>query len=237
MLDLRIIIIDEPIHIYDELALNIWQKTLWIKNQEYQKHYKTSILPYSTEDFFATQVIIAEETDTNRFAPLSMYRIVTRSRCKKYFSPFCPDTMLDGTGYEDSFVMKRILQDSSDIGYLSSWAVSRDYRKKPHLIRKVRDLITTTSCLVPETLGCNRWLVAGAVQHRADEYLRWIGCNEVLPDSFAHPNNSNVPLRMLYLANTQELPEHTQTVINECSNYWQNRLIFNPSTKVTEKAA
>lgn len=237
MSDLRIIVIDEPIHVYDEMALNLWQKAIWVKAQEYHGYYETSVFPCSTEDFFSTHIIIAEELGPQKFNPLSMYRICTRSRYKKFFQSFYPETLIKGTAFENSFSMQKILREPADIGYLSAWATAPVHRKQPPVMRKIRDLVTTSSCLAPETLGCNRWLVAGVTQRQADKYLRWIGCKDVLPDSIPHPTNKSVLLRMLYLPNTKDLPDHTQKVIEECSSYWSNRLFFGPQTNTVEKAA
>lgn len=227
MSNLRIIIIDEPIHIQDPLACEIWRKALWLKEQEYQLHYRSSILPLSVDDFFGTHIIIAEELGPGNYAPISMYKVTRASQYARFGVPFGGLSILNGTPFENSIAIHQLLREPGDIGYMSSWATSPDYRKRPRLAREIRNLITTAGVHVHALFGYHRWIVAGVTRHKADQYFIWAGCREILPE-FSLPIIDNQTVRMLYLPDTRNMPAAPLEVAKKYHSYWENRLCFQP---------
>src|SRR5690348_11158985 len=127
-MQLRFVIIDEPIHVYDPVACSLWQRALWAKELGYRNEYSTSILPMSTDDFFGSHLIVAEELPDGGLEPVVMYKSVRRSQAVRFGVPFGAEALLKGTTAEGSGRLKEILSDPSEISYDSSWSVNPKYK-------------------------------------------------------------------------------------------------------------
>jgi len=233
---LRFVIIDEPIHIYNPVALHLWQKAIWAKELGYREQYKVSILPASTDDFFATHAIIAEELPSGKLNPVVMYKIVRRSQCERFHVPFGAQTLLKGTKFENSKELAEVLKDPSEISYDSSWSINPDYKKDKDLSKVLREYVTTIGCYLHLSQGYQRWLTAGVVKFKIDQYFAWLGCQELLPE-FQLSIIDEETVRMYYMADSSKSSIEAKSVAGKYIKEWENRIEFYPQTKTIGKAA
>lgn len=225
---LRLVLIEEAIHIDNPLACRLWQKTLWIKEKGYRQHYKTSVMPVQTDDFFATHYIVAEEMQNGELEPVAMLKSVTQSICRRFNTSFGGLSLLNGTGFEQRKEILDILNGPADISYESSWTINPSYQKDKDLSKKLRDYMTLYACIGLRSRGIPRWLTAGVTQFKIDQYFSWLGGEQVLP-SFSLPIIDNQTVRLMYIADTANPPVEPMRVALDLRQDWENRIVFKPA--------
>jgi hypothetical protein len=223
----RVVIIDEPIHVENRQACELWRKALWAKEEGYRAHYKSGVLPLGTDDFFGSHLIIVDEKPNGAWEPVVMYKSVRRSQASRFKVPFGAETLLIGTPYENSPRLKEILSDTSEISYDSSWSINPDYKSNKELSSILRDYVTMFCCNFHTSMGFYRWLTAGVQRLKIDDYFAWLGCEEV-HNSFQLPIIDNETVRMLYHPDTRNSSDEAKAVTQRYAQDWDNRIIFSP---------
>lgn len=224
---LRIIIIDEPIHIKNKTACSLWQKTLWAKEEGYRNEYTSNILPLGVDDFIATHLIIADELKNGEFIPVAMYKVLRRSQCEKFNIPFGIKKLLKGTSHENSRIINKILDDPSEISYDSSWSINPEYKTDKEFSLLLRDYITLFGCKFHKTMGYTRWLTAGVQKFNIDNYFKWLGGEKLFTDIPLDIIDNNA-VSMFYISNTNNIPPAPLLKIEKLNKDWENRIVFTP---------
>jgi hypothetical protein len=227
---LQIIFIDEPIHVEDQIACNLWQKTLWAKEKGYRSHYKAATMPLGADDFFATHYIVAEEKSTGGFEPIAMSKSVRRSQCLKFNVPFGANSLLKAAGLDGDLRISEILKSDDEISYEGSWSINPEYQKDRELSNLLRDYMTLFACRYFQTAGIPRWLAAGVTQFKVDKYFEWLGGKEVVPE-FPLEMIDNQTVRMMYFADAYHPPKEPMAIAEGLTSQWNNRIVFKPTSK------
>lgn len=231
---LQIVMIEEPIHVENEIACRLWQKTLWAKEKGYRKHYQTSIMPIGVDDFFGTHYIVAEVKPNGEFEPVGMLKSVLRSQSERFNIPFAPAMMLKSVGKDSDVNVQKILSSPEDVSYVSSWTINPDYKKDPQFSALLRDYMTVYACNYFKDAKIPRWLAAGVTQFKMDKFLEGLGGKEVVPE-FALPIIDNQTVRMMLIADPYNPPAEHQAIAKNLQSAWDNRIIFSPTK--TQKGA
>jgi hypothetical protein len=226
---LQIFIIEEPIHIDDEIACKLWQKTLWVKEKGYRKYYKTSIMPIGVDDFFATHYIVAEAKTNGQYEPLTMLKLVTRTQSEKFNIPFGAEALLKNAGLANAGKIEKILRAPEEIAYISSFTLNPDYKMHQEFSNFLRNYITAYICNYLPAAGINRWLAAGVTRYKIDKYIEWLGGKEILPP-FSLPIIDNQTVRMMYIENTDQPSSEALSVADTLKSDWENRIVFKPNS-------
>ena len=227
---LQIVIIDEPIHIENEIACRLWQKTLWTKEKGYRKHYQTSIMPIGVDDFFGTHYVVAEVMPNGQFEPVAMLKSVRRSQSERFSIPFAAATMLKSVGKDIDENVQKILSSPEEVSYESSWTINPDYKKDPQLSALLRDYMTVYACNYFKDVKSPRWLTAGVTQFKIDKYFEWLGGKEIVPE-FSLPIIDNQTVRMMLIADPYNPPPEPLAVANTLQSAWENRIVFEPTNR------
>ena len=227
---LRIVIIDEAIHIEDDLACRLWQKTLWAKEKGYRKHYKTSIMPIGADDFFGTHYIVAEVKANGNLEPVAMTKSVRRSQCERFNIPFGAQSLLKIVSLENNKNATKVLDSTNEISYESSWTINPEYKKYRELSPLLRDYMTLYACCYFRSAGIPRWLTAGVTRLKIDKYFEWLGGSELIPE-FPLPIIDNQTVRMMYFADAYNPPKEPMAIAEKLMSQWENRIIFQPKYK------
>ncbi len=193
---LRAIIIDEPIHVYDEVACSLWQKALWVKERGYRLAYQSEFLPISTDDFFGTHLIVANELSSGDFDPVAMYKSVRKSQAERFQVPFGLVSMLSHTTFKESPVVSNLLAEQTEISYDSAWTINPEYKKDKDFSLLLRDFMTMFACNYHLSFGFHRWLSGGAKQFKVGDYFKWLGGEQILPD-FQLPLFDNKTIKLI----------------------------------------
>ncbi len=231
---LRVVVIDEPIHITNEAACDLWRKALWAKELGYRNEYKNSMLPMSTDDFFGTHLIVADEKSSGKLEPVAMYKAVRLSQTKRFRVPFGGMALLKGSKYENSIALEKVLHEPGDISYDSSWSINPTYKKDKEFSQLLRDYITLFCCNLHNSLGYHRWITAGVTRFKIDQYFAWLGGQELLPE-FELPIIDNETVRMFYVPDTRALPSQPLAVAFSLQSAWDNRVIFAPTQEIVRQ--
>ncbi|MBC7464574.1 MAG: hypothetical protein H7256_01155 [Bdellovibrio sp.] len=231
---LQIVIIDEPIHIENPIACQLWQKTLWAKEKGYRKHYQTSIMPIGVEDFFGTHYIVAEVKSNGNMEPVGMLKCVRRSQSERFSIPFAPAQMLKSVGKDRDENVQRILNSPDEVSYVSSWTTNPDYKKDAEFSALLKDYMTVYACNYFKDAKIPRWLAAGVTQFKMDKYLESLGGKEIVPE-FSLPIIDNQTVRMMLIADPYNPPPEHLVVASTLQSAWDNRIIFSPNN--TQKGA
>ncbi len=235
-MNLKIVILDEPIHIYNSKACKLWQNAIWAKELGYKSQYKSSILPIGTDDFFGTHLIVVNELSDGDWDPVVMYKVVRRTQSNKFNVPFGAISLLKGTKYENSIELQQILEDPAEISYDSSWSINPKYKKDKEFSTLLRDYITLFCCNIHQIFGYNRWLTAGVQKFKIDEYFSWLGCKKILPD-FELLIIDNDKVSMFYVPDAASLSKEAKAVAKKLSKEWDNKIIFQPDRLSEQKVA
>ncbi len=222
----KVLIIDEPIHIYNESMCKVWQKALWLKEIGYRSHYKTSVLPVGVDDFVATHLIIVDQQKNGDMEPMVMYKSIRKSQADKFKIPFGGMSLLSTTPHKDSRILLDILNEPGDISYDSSWTINPKYKSK-EISQLLRDFVTMFCCNFHKEFGYSRWLTAGVRQFKIDNYFEWLGGKQILPE-FQLEIIDNQFVRMFYIPDTNNVPAEALEVAKNMDSYWQNRIMCVP---------
>lgn len=233
---LRAVIIDEPIHNYDEQACRLWQKTMWVKEQGYRGNYKSAFLPVGTDDFFGTHLIVAEELPNGTLEPIAMYKSVRKSQAELFRVPLGVLSMLSSTPYKDSPEVLKIINSGSEISYDSAWTINPAYKKDKEFSQLLRDFMTMFACNYHLSFGFDRWLSGGAKQFKVGDYFKWLGGRQILPD-FELPLFDNQVIQLIYIEDTRQIPDEVAIVKSRMEAFWRQRIIFAPKESTALKIA
>lgn len=232
----RVIVIDEPIHVYDESACKLWQKSLWMKELGYREHYKSSVLPVGADDFIATHLIVADEKPNGSYEPMVMYKSIRKSQADKFKIPFGGLSLLNTTKFQNDKEVLAIVNRSGDISYDSSWTINPAYKKSKETSALLRDFVTMFCCYHHQQFGFSRWMTAGVKQFKIDDYFEWLGGHQVLPE-FQLEIIDNQYVRMFYIPDTTNLPKEPLAIAKKMDPYWNERIIFAPTDSALAKVA
>ncbi len=234
MINLRLVIIDEPIHVDDPEACELWRKAIWSKEKGYRNHYKSTIIPAGADDFIATHLIVADQKPSGEMIPVAMYKSLRLSQSLKFNLPFGALQLLKGTQYENSRVVNSLIKENGDISYDSSWTINPTYKISSKLSLTIRDCMTTLACNYHLSFGFSRWIAAGSKQYKVDQYLKWLGCEELLPE-FSLSIIDGAEVQMMYHPNTKNQNESVLRVAEKYQYLWDTRILFKPTSNATEK--
>lgn len=233
---LQVVIIDEPVHIENEIACKLWQKTLWAKERGYRENYKSTVLPLGVDDFFGTHLIVAEQLPNGELEPIVMYKSIRKSQADRFQIPFGGLTLLSSTEFKDDPRVHSIVNSDGDISYDSSWTINPDYKKDKEFSQLLRDFVTMFCCNHHKEFGFTRWLTAGVKQFKIDNYFEWLGGEQILPE-FSLSIIDNQKVRMFYIPNTENVPSEAAAKAKQMDTYWQNRIVFVPKSRAARNAA
>lgn len=225
----RVVIIDEPIHVSDKFAGQLWQQSLWIKEQGYRRRYSNSILPVSTDDFFATHLIVAHEKSDGTMEPALMHKSVRRSQCKRFGVPFPAETLLHGTKFESATHINNILDEPTEISYEGSMTINPKFITNPRICYRLREYLTLFFCNHHLSINSYRWISAGVTRFKIDNYLEWLGGTEVL-SAFELPIIDNGTVRMIYMPDVRHPSPESKAIADKYSEDWDNRIVFSPAS-------
>lgn len=235
-MNLRAVIIDEPIHTYDEQACKLWQKTMWVKELGYRGSYKSAFLPIGTDDFFGTHLIVANELPNGELDPVAMYKSVRKSQAERFRVPFGVVAMLASTPYKDSPDLLKIINNGEEISYDSAWTINPAYKKDKEFSQLLRDFMTMFACNYHLSFGFNRWLSGGAKQFKVGDYFKWLGGQQIMPD-FELLNFDNQVIQLIYIENTNNVPPEVLEVKKRMEMFWRTRIIYAPQESKVIKVA
>ena len=227
---LQIIIIDEPIHVENEIACLLWQKTIWAKEQGYRQHYKASIMPIGVDDFFATHYIVAEIKPNGAYEPIAMTKSVRRSQSERFAVSFGANYLIQNINSGERAEAEAILSSPEEISYESSWSINPKYKKDRELSIQLRNYMTLYACYYFQSAGISRWLTAGVTQFKIDKYFEWLG-GTAISSEFQLPIIDHQTVRLMYIANADKPPAEPLAVAKSLLQDWENRIVFQPQIK------
>lgn len=233
---LRAVIIDEPIHTYDEQACKLWQKTMWVKEQGYRGSYKSAFLPVGADDFFGTHLIVADELPNGDLVPVAMYKSVRKSQAELFRVPFGVLAMLSTTPHKDSPEVLKIINDGREISYDSAWTINPAYKKDKEFSQLLRDFMTMFACNYHLSFGFDRWLSGGAKQFKVGDYFKWLGGRQIVPD-FKLELFDHQTIQLIYIEDTRQLSAEVAEVKSRMEMFWRQRMIFAPKESAVIKVA
>ncbi len=226
----QFVLIDEPIHIYNEKALKLWQKALWAKELGYRQEYKSNVLPMGEDDFVASHLIAAEELENGELEPMFMYKSIRLSQCQRFKIQFPLLKLLKGTEYENSPIVENILNDGREITYDSSWTINPVYKQKGREFCKwLRDLTTAYALSYHQQFDIPRWITCGVTKFKIDKYFEYLGGKEVLSE-FKLPIIDGESVRMLFIEDTSKTPPACLEVVEQYQYLWKDLLVFQPES-------
>ncbi len=226
----RFVVIDEPIHVYDPKACKLWQETLWAKEKGYRNAYKSNVLPMGEDDFVATHLIIADEKPNGDLVPVVMYKSLKQSTCKKFNIEFKAMSLLKGTKFENSLELGRVLKDPRDISYDSSWTINPEYKRDKEFSKYLRDLTTIMITNYHKNFNVPRWVTAGVIKYKIDQYFEFVGGKELLPE-FKLDIIDGDSVRMLYIDDVSVDPAGTIPVNKKYGHLFDDTLVFTPNVQ------
>lgn len=231
----RFCLVDEAISLTDGEGSRLWQKALWAKKRGYEQEYPQHILPVGEDDFIAAHLIVAEELTNGELEPMFMYKSIRLSQCKKFDMDFPFLKVLRDTEHENSFAVKKILNQDLDISYDSSWTINPVYKKRgKDFCKWLRDLTTVYATNYHRSFGIPRWVTYGATKFKIDKYFEYLGGKEFLPE-FTLPHFDKAPVRGLYIPDTNNLPQECMEIAERYMHLWNNLTVFSPNYKEIPK--
>lgn len=233
---IRYVVIREPISLEDPFALRIWQRALWAKAASYRAHYKSGILPLALDDFIATHLIVARELPDGELEPMVMYKSLERSIAQRYSMEWGFMSLLELLPQSERNQIEMLLKDQSEVTYDSSWAKNPRYEHGLVSAQTLRNHITALGLLYHESYGLPRWLTAGVVALRIDQYFSWLGCTQISKE-FSLPIIDQQTVKIFYMGSAKQISTDAIQVCDQHMNHWHRRLEFAPERIQTKKVA
>lgn len=227
----KMVIIQQPIHIEDPFALSIWQKALWAKEAGYRQHYQSGILPLGEDDFIATHLILAIESE-----PIVMYKSIDRDLCQRFSMPFKGFDLFPLSMKESRPDISKILQSPENISYDSSWSMNPQFREQFGKSQRVRDMVTAMAVHYHSTNGPARWLTAGVEKLKIDKYFESMGCRS-LYKSLSLPIIDGETVSVLCMDKEDNWSDYSLSCAAEFKSLWNSRLHYQPREKERQNAA
>ncbi len=224
---LRAVIIDEPIRVKHPLAESLWQKTMWAKEAGYRKAYSGHFLPVSTDDFFGTHLIVAEQKPDGTLIPVAMYKSVRKSQALKFECPWGLTNMLKN--YAPQFLndFNQLIDSYSEISYDSSFTINPEYKGDKAFSLEIRNFITLFCFKYHQEFNFSSWISGGSTLFKIDEYFERMGCSEIL-GGIRLPQFNHQIVRFFHMKDTFHINNETKIIIDEMTPYWDDRIVFTP---------
>lgn len=221
---LKLIIIDEVIKQNNPLAIEIWQKSIWLKEQSYRAHYRSEMLPLSGEDFFCTHVIVAEE---GSLTPIYTYKIVTLSQCLRFGVEFPLIPLVAHSRAHLEMAHDWLSSLTENVAYLGSWSLNPKYKNNP----EAKSIITMANTFLPYHLGYGAWIAAGVMPRNTHHYLATLGARPLTSKPLPLQIIDNQEVLIMQVSNLEDVSKEARATAQKHQWHWNTRLEFSKKTQ------
>lgn len=214
MLNLKLIIIDDAIHLREQSQIcELWRKCLWAKVESYENHYKHSILTVGTDDFIGSHLILANKLPGGKLDPVMMYKAVRLSKYKQFSLPFGLNKTLKGTHLENSIILNKILKSGDEVSYNSSFTVNPKYQNHPAR-SSFKDYISILLYHYNIVFNVKQWVSIAAIKYKVDKYFLSLGAKPI-HDAFSVKASDMEPVQLFHHSDTNIVPDHILKTIKK----------------------
>ncbi|MCX6968034.1 MAG: hypothetical protein NTZ46_09725 [Verrucomicrobia bacterium] len=229
----KVVVLDCPYDTWSKTSTqSLFSEIINLKLAGYTSVYTDGVLPVDTYDFIATHILVCGE-ENGQLKPLTGFKSVTLSRCKRFNLPFPTSQLLSGTNTpqhtEAVASIMRSCDESGDVlAYDSSWTVHPLVRKDRPVHHFLQELFISNVVHLHTSAAPHKLLGAGVRQVRTDKFFERVG--------FKRLSNSGEPLSTfkqaslvgaeVALIHLERFSEFATSIAQKYESFWNERVVI-----------
>jgi len=228
----RVVVLDCPYNSWSKTETQrLFSSTVEMKLRGYQPVYEHGVMPVDSYDFIATHLLVCAE-EGRALKPVTGFKSVTLSRCRKFNLPFPTSPLLRSHGEDAAHsraveaIIRRCEEQEKEVVFDSSWTVDPEIRSRREFTRVLQELFISNVIHWHAPEKRHEVLGTGILRVRTNRFFERVGFQQVQYDGEPLPPFGQASLQgaSAVLIHFREGSSFARDVADAHHRLWENRI-------------